>query len=129
METENYETTQKTLEQLGEAPDILKESTAFDTIKAESEEQNRNERKKYAARIFSLIISWLTIVLSIVTIQGFYGVFGFHLDYKVIITLITTTTGSVIGILIIVVRYLFAHPDNDATKIKNRRKKKREKER
>jgi len=73
--------------------------------------QDIGERRKYANRSFNLIVSWLAIVLYIVLAQGFgVGLFNygrFALSDAVLIALITTTTGSIIGIVLIVMRYLF----------------------
>ena len=74
-------------------------------------------RKKYADRIFVFIAIWLFLVLLIVIVQGFSGQEGsassfedrslFDLDSKVILMLLGTTTANVVGLFIVVARYLF----------------------
>lgn len=82
-----------------------------DTI--EDLSQNRGERKKYARKLFIVLICWLVLVAYVVLAQGFsYGApFGFgtkfHLSDTVIVALLTTATGSIIGVFLIVVNYLF----------------------
>jgi hypothetical protein len=63
-------------------------------------------RRDYARDVFKLIVFWLAFVGLIVLLQGF-KLLGYILADSVMIALITTTTASVIGILLIVVRYLF----------------------
>jgi hypothetical protein len=87
--------------------------------------QDINERKKYAARIFQLVATFLFTVVIIVWLHGvekfyllnpFYGVFikgpdhfefTFHLSDTVIVTLLTTTTANVVAFFILVTKYLF----------------------
>jgi hypothetical protein len=88
--------------------------------------QDREERKKYADKIFCLIAIWLISVLLILLLAGFgkdithsfswnngekTEVFtlhtGFTLDNDVLIALLGGTTASVIGIFVIVANYLF----------------------
>ena len=69
-------------------------------------QQNIAERRKYAGRIFWLAAAWLAAVLVIVTVHGIQAI-GFELSEASLIALITTTTGSVLGSLLIVMRYLF----------------------
>jgi len=69
-------------------------------------QQDINERKKYAGRSFWLVTIWLALIGVIVSLQGF-KVCGFELPTSVLLTLIGSTTGSVLGIFLIVSRYLF----------------------
>jgi len=69
-------------------------------------QQDIAERKKYAARCFWLVTIWLALIGLIVFLQGF-RICGFSLPNSVLITLIGSTTGSVVGIFLIVTRYLF----------------------
>lgn len=87
--------------------------------------QDISERKKYAARIFQLVATFLFIVIFIVWLHGvgefylinpFYGgllkgpdhfEFSFQLSDTVIVTLLTTTTANVVAFFILVTKYLF----------------------
>ncbi|MBE9466398.1 hypothetical protein ACFP1I_24455 [Dyadobacter subterraneus] len=87
--------------------------------------QDISERKKYAARIFQLVATFLFVVVFIVWLHGignFYLLnpfeggflkgpdhfeFSFHLSDTVIITLLTTTTANVVAFFILVTKYLF----------------------
>jgi hypothetical protein len=92
---------------------------------------NRAQRKTYANRIFCVLICWMILVAYVVLAQGFgygfpavsvvgmargfgivafKGMAAFHLSDGVIIALLTTATGSVIGVFLIVVRYIFPPP-------------------
>jgi hypothetical protein len=87
--------------------------------------QDISERKKYAARIFQLVATFLFVVVFIVWLHGvgsFYLLnpfeggflkgpdffeFSFHLSDTVIVTLLTTTTANVVAFFILVTKYLF----------------------
>jgi len=69
--------------------------------------QDRKERRKYAERIFLLIVGWVFAILFIIIFKGFGSYYGFELSDKVLITLIGGTTISVLGIFVIVANYLF----------------------
>lgn len=71
-------------------------------------EQDLNERKTYASRIFVLICCWLGGMIGLLLLQGFLSVWGvFNLSEAVILAAIGGTTINVLGIFIIVVNYLF----------------------
>lgn len=71
-------------------------------------QQDRTERKKYAGRIFVLVSSWLGAILGILLLQGLLGSHGcFDLSDSVLMTLLGGTTGSVIAVVVLVVKYLF----------------------
>lgn len=71
--------------------------------------QDIDERKKYAHRTFCLISGWLSAVFLLLLLQGFEGTprSWFSLDKTLLITVVGTTTGSVLGIFIVVMHYLF----------------------
>jgi hypothetical protein len=68
--------------------------------------QDIRARKKYAFRIFALVASWITAILAILLVQGF-GYKGFHLSDNVLLAAIGSTTANIIGVLLIVIKYLF----------------------
>jgi len=70
--------------------------------------QDTELRRDFSHKIFKLIVVWLIFVGLVILLEGFH-VKGFNLGNAVMIALITTTTGSVIGIFLIVARYLFPH--------------------
>lgn len=69
-------------------------------------EQDLGERKKFAGRVYWMMVGWIASVLAIVVAQGL-TLCGFHLDTTVLIALISGTTVNVLGIFVIVARYLF----------------------
>lgn len=69
--------------------------------------QDRELRKSYAQKIFISVCVFVSIVLLIVVLNYFV----FHrytpISDGVLITLLTTTTADVLGLFVIVTRYLF----------------------
>jgi hypothetical protein len=68
--------------------------------------QDIRERKKYAHRSFCLVAVWLFVIGAVIILQGF-KVLGFSLEPEVLMALIGGTTTGIIGIFLIVSRYLF----------------------
>ena len=66
--------------------------------------QDRGQRKKYSYLIFAYICAYTIAVLTIVMLKGGGA---FDLSDAVVITLLTTTMTSVIGLFVIVANYLF----------------------
>lgn len=69
--------------------------------------QDREERKKYAYRTFIFLSSFTGFILLIIIGAGFSEKLGFKLDNTVLISLITSSLASIVGIFILVMRYLF----------------------
>ena len=81
---------------------------AIETETAKTLRQAREERKKYAARIFWMICIWLSWLMLLFVFQGFLGLRGwFSLSDVALVAIATTTTASVIGIFFLVVKHLF----------------------
>lgn len=72
-------------------------------------EQNRAERKKFATLLFQLIIGWLIAIGLILFAQGmgYFMVWKFTLSEGVMLALIGGTTVNVLGLFLVVVKYLF----------------------
>src|SRR5881296_1293307 len=87
---------------------IVKQFTAleeqFYSIHARGLEQDINERKKYAHRIFVMICSWIGAVFLLLIASGI----GFHfsLPEAVLLAVIGSTTVNILGIFYIVTHYL-----------------------
>ncbi len=69
--------------------------------------QDRNERKKYAYRTFIFLSVFTSFILLIIIAAGFSEVLNFNLKDTVLIALITSSLASIVGIFILVMRYLF----------------------
>jgi hypothetical protein len=81
------------------------ESKRLDLV---DKQQDIEARKKYANKIFTLISVWLGCMLVVILLAGFGSKCEwFKMADSVLIALITTTTGSVIGLFAIVANYLF----------------------
>lgn len=70
-------------------------------------QQDRKERKKYALLVFVFLVFFTLIVLGIIISHGWNNFTCFYLSDTVLITLITTSLATVVGIFLIVMRYLF----------------------
>lgn len=67
-----------------------------------------DQRVGYASKIFKLITFWLITILLIVIAAGSgCKYFTLELSDKVLITLLTTTTVTVLGLFITVLKYIF----------------------
>jgi len=69
-------------------------------------QQDIAQRKTYTNRTFYLVLAWLVTIAVILFFQGFTFQ-GFRLDSSVLMVLIGSTTTGVIGLFLIVTRYLF----------------------
>ena len=69
--------------------------------------QDRDQRKDFAERIYSFAAIYMFGVFVILFLSGTETT-NFKLSDNVLITLLRTTTANVIGILVIVVTYLFS---------------------
>ena len=68
-------------------------------------------RKRYANRIFWLIVCWLIGMFAIMILQGFGSKMNiFELSEQVLMSFIGGTTVNILGIFVIVVNYLFKKP-------------------
>lgn len=76
----------------------------------ECRKQDRAQRKVYADYLFIFLCIYMLIVLSVLYKSG-CAQSGFELSDSVVITLITTTTANVIGIFVLVIKYLFKSPE------------------
>ena len=105
------------LDRLHEEPPSDEEPRAFAIEKRDIEEdrrqemlkglvQDREQRKTYSTRLFSLICVWIGLILLIVFLHGCEDV-PFRLTQMELVTLIGSTTINVLGLFAIVARYLF----------------------
>ncbi|GAB2190648.1 hypothetical protein MAH1_22560 [Sessilibacter sp. MAH1] len=74
--------------------------------KIKHERDEHQERIKYANKIYRLSVIWLAVVILMVIANGI-DIIPFSLDNSVVITLLTTTTATVLGLFISVLNYLF----------------------
>jgi type IV secretory pathway component VirB8 len=88
--------------------DILREHNRIDINLRneilESNRQDRLERKRFANKIFWLLIVFLGATMAVVALSGCCVL---SLSDTVIVALLTTTSANVIGIFVFVVKYLF----------------------
>lgn len=91
------------------------EQARLDRYKQETE-----QRRTFARGIYQAIILWLIVVLGILILSGSKGVIfhgspwavdfaKFELSNSVLIALLTTTTGNIIGLGLVVFRSIFRH--------------------
>ena len=90
-----------------------REETRKLKLKNRELKQNIRERKRYADRVYCLVSSCLVALFVLVLVQGWSKYTGFQITDKVFIALITGATANVIGLFIVVVKYLFPNvPDS-----------------
>lgn len=86
-------------------------------------------RKEYVPKLYVMIVGWLFAVASFVFLTGFSSDFinnpdcqlncvRFKLSDNVLIAFITTTTATVIGLFVIVAKWLFPSPEKEEKKEK-----------
>lgn len=85
---------------------LIKVSHQIEAENYKSRKQDRKERKKYAKKTFVFLSIFTGIILVIVILSAIRSI-GFTLSDTVLITLITTSFSTVVGIFILVMRYLF----------------------
>lgn len=80
----------------------------------ESQRRDINARTRYVDRVYWLIVFWLIFVAVVIVQdarQPLFSLVRFDVSDPVLIALITTTTINVIGLFIVVLRYLFPRPE------------------
>lgn len=65
-------------------------------------------RLRLLTGLFRLIICWLLSVVTLLVLLGFGSLTHFSLSDKVVITYITSTTASVLGLFIIAAKWLYS---------------------
>lgn len=78
---------------------------------------DQEARKKWAERVFWLLVAWLSADFLCVCWQGFEWN-GFHVSDSILITLITTTTVNILSLGYIVANYLFPKSSTDSAPLK-----------
>ena len=66
----------------------------------------RQMRMYYAKRTFKLTYLWLSAVIIILLLNGWHA-WGFSLTQAELITLLSTTTANILGVLLIIVTYIY----------------------
>ena len=94
----------------------------FQKAKLRQENQNREERKSYANKLYCLTAAWIAFI-GFLTVWNGYRNSLFYMSDKVLIALIGSTTTSVIGIFLIVANYLFPKPKDEAASDAKKRKR------
>ena len=89
---------------------VINEIDRKTKLENDNYEQDIELRKKYACKIFRFICWWCIFVVVVIFLQGStYQHDKMEWNNNVIITLLTTTFAQVIGLMIIVLKYLFQH--------------------
>jgi hypothetical protein len=94
-------------------PDELEKKHRKERLK--SDKQDRKARKKYANKLHRLVVYWLFGIALLISAQGiryFPGDVEFRLSENVVVAMIGGTTLNVLGLYLIVVRYLFSRRPN-----------------
>lgn len=97
--------TDDSIEDIASSDDLSIER-ALKVEEYKGKKQDREQRKDFAERIFSFLVVYMTVVCFILFLSGI-TVNHFFLSDTVLVTLLGTTTANVIGIFIVVAKYLF----------------------
>lgn len=92
---------------LSSSEDAIRRASMFEDYT--SKKQDREQRKQFSIWIFGIVCVYLLIVLVLLYLTGFSLTI---LSDTVLVSLLTTTTANVIGLLVIVARYLFPRNGN-----------------
>lgn len=86
----------------------LKQKHDIELLKQELEElkDTHTLRLKFAKSIFWVVVLWLLFVSIILVMEGFW-LWDFSLSDAILITILTTTSINIIGLLVIVAKWLF----------------------
>ena len=102
------------------AQEEIDESNRAKKLDNDIKEQDKDERRLYAYRVFTLICIWLACVILILVGQGSGNL---HYSDTIIVTLLTTSTANIIGLFAIVNGYLFKTTGKAKVKSKGKLKK------
>ncbi|CAM2005529.1 hypothetical protein [Acanthopleuribacter pedis] len=83
-----------------------KEQQTLSSIQLRGLQQDIDERKNYASKVYWLVCFWLGFIALMFILQGF-NFFGFKLDNEVLKWAVVTMGLNVLGLLFAVIRYLF----------------------
>ncbi len=70
-------------------------------------DQDQSSRNNYSKFIIGFAVAWVTAVICLVVASGLKSITGFDLSDKVLMVLVGSTTVNVLGLLGIVMKYLF----------------------
>jgi hypothetical protein len=79
-------------------------------------QQNDNHRLRlaYTGKIYGLVVGWLVCVLLCVACSGF-SYKGFRLSDSVLLAFITSTTVTVVGLFVLVAKWMYPTADRPPT--------------
>lgn len=113
------------------ADELERKSRELDNALKSDDNERKKEihglRKEYVPRLFYMIVWWLLAVAAFVFLTGYsadnlnnpdcqINCTRFKLSDNVLIAFITTTTATVIGVFVIVAKWLFPSPDDKKEK-------------
>ncbi len=98
--------------------------TEVERLKSELQHANdlHEIRKTYTGRLFGLIVAWLSVVILFVALTATLKPY-FNLADSVLIAFITSTTVSVLGLFILVAKWLFPTNGKGEQETKSSKKK------
>lgn len=105
------------------ALDQLAYNKKRNNLELQSLQQDIEERRKYAHRIFNLVSLWLWIVALVILLHGFGNNHGlFKLSDSILVTIVGGTTINVLGLFAIVANYLFPKQINKVVDKQSKRR-------
>ncbi len=92
---------------------LLKQRLLETQTKKQALKQHKSEHKQrvqYAEKIYKIVRNWLIVVVIIVSCSAIPTI-QFQLSDNVLITLLTTSTATVLGLFITVLKYIFGRKE------------------
>jgi hypothetical protein len=92
---------------------VLEQRLLETQTKRQALKQHKSEHKQrvqYAEKIYKIVRNWLIIVVIIVSCSAIPSI-NFQLSDNVLITLLTTSTATVLGLFITVLKYIFGRSE------------------
>lgn len=86
---------------------LTEEEKRWYEVHTQGAEQDITERKSYARKIYRLTIGWFCALGLILALHGWEKYSGFEISERIILALITSATIEVIGLFVVVAKYLF----------------------
>ncbi len=86
----------------------LKEQRYLEDAHLASFKQDTMHRAEYAPKIFWLVVAWMIGIFILLFFQGFH-LFSFDLSNSVLVAVISGTTITVLGMFVVVAKYIFSH--------------------
>jgi len=102
--------TERTFDAISRKSSVENESKIIDNAlkqeRLDSNIQDRSQRKEFTNKIFWMLVSFLFVTMVFVFLNALKCI-PFEISDTVMVALLTTSSANVVGIFLVVVKYLF----------------------